>query len=261
MDLKALVDYVRQSCMIDDPNVVEDSNYLLLKDEDIEVIIRIAYSRLKPYKHLLNEEEDSIYPVILQAKREIFTRLALKCANEFDLKGTSGTLFKDQKFKHYMSLVDNISVEWDNYIKEQEANADVSNTDSFNSLAQGDIFLTGKYFTKRNKDFANKPVISLKVDNVYDTYVELSWKLKRINRFSMYNIYINNTNNIIDNYTMEIKGQNVFSTNDIHRDKFRLKDLTPNTLYHIAIIVQEQNGLYGYDELTFVTKEVENNEE
>lgn len=261
MDLKALIDYIRESCMIDDPSVVEDSNFLILEDKDIEVIIRIAYSRLSPFKHLLNEGEDSIYPITLQAKREIFTRLALKCANEFDLKGTSGTLFKDQKFQHYMSLVDRINTEWDTFIREQEANTDVSNTDSFSSLAQGDIFLSGKYFSQRNKDFANKPVISLNVDNIYDTYVEVSWKLKRINRFSMYNILISNTNNIIDNYTMEIKGQNVFKTTDIHRDKFRIKDLTPNTLYHIAIIVQEQNGLYGYDELTFVTKEVENNEE
>ena len=47
----------------------------------------------------------------------------------------------------------------------------------------------------------------------------------------------------------------MFTTNDIHRNKLRLNDLKPNTLYHLAVIVQEQNGLKGYDEVNFVTKE------
>ena len=102
--------------------------------------------------------------------------------------------------------------------------------------------------------YANKPLIGLVVDNVYDTYVEMTWQLKRINRFSKYLVYLSEKP-IIDPYTNEIRGNLMFTTNDIHRNKLRLNDLKPNTLYHLAVIVQEQNGLKGYDEVNFVTKE------
>lgn len=263
MDLNNLISYIRQSCMIDDPSLVEDSNYLVLKDEDIEIIINIADSRLSAYKSLLNEGKDLLYPLVLQAKREIYSRLAVKYANDIDLKGEAGTLYKEQKFKHYISLINQLDREWSSYIKELEANRDVSNTNLFSNLAQGEVFLSGNYFSRRNREYATKPVVSLKVDNVYGTYAEISWQLKRVNRFSMYNIYINNNTNIIDIYnnnTNEVNGKKIFSTMDIHTNKFRVMGLTPNTIYHLAIVVQEQNGLWGYDEITFVTKGEEINE-
>lgn len=263
MDLNSLISYIRQSCMIDDPSLVEDSNYLVLEDKDIEIIINIADSRLSAYKSLLNEGNDLVYPLVLQAKKEIYSRLAVKYANDIDLKGEVGTLYKEQKFKHYTSLINQLEREWSSYIKELEANKDVSNTSLFSNLAQGEIFLSGKYFSPRNIQYATKPSVLLNVDNIYNTYAEISWKLKRINRFSMYNIYINNNTNIIDIYnnTNKVNGKKIFSTTNIHTDKFRVMNLTPNTIYHLAIVVQEQNGLWSYDEITFVTKGEEVNEE
>jgi hypothetical protein len=249
MELQTIIDLIRQSCFIDDPKITEDSQYLALEDKDIEIIVRLAQSRVSSYK-----TEDPLYPIVLHSKREIYSRLAVKYANDIDLKGNAGTLYKEQKFNHYKSLVEQLETEWDNFLKQEEANTDVSNTDLYSGLAQGEVFLKNNYFSLRNVEYANKPLIGLVVDNVYDTYVEMTWQLKRINRFSKYLVYLSEKP-IIDPYTNEIRGNLMFTTNDIHRNKLRLNDLKPNTLYHLAVIVQEQNGLKGYDEVNFVTKE------
>lgn len=259
MNMQYLIDYIRQSCLVDSPSLVTDSEYLILEDKDIEVIIQIAMSRLKSYKPLTDDEDELLYPIVLQAKKEIYYRLAFKNAPNFDLSGQAGKLEKSQKFDHYMRLAQSMEEEWYNFIKEQEAQVDVSNTSHFSNLANGEIFIDSRYHSKRNLNFANKPKVTLNVDNVYDNYVEVTWKLKRINRFSNYSIYISN-NNIIDNYTNEVNGTKVMSTTDIHKTKLRVKDLNPNTLYHIAVEVTEENGLKGYDEVTFVTKGDEDNE-
>lgn len=246
--MKQIIDLIRQGCFIDDPSVVEDSQYLALEDKDLELIVKLSQSRIKVYNL-----EDPLYATVLHCKKEIFSRLAVKYANDIDLKGESGTLYKDQKFKHYKELVDQLESEWDSYLKQQEANVDVSNTSHYSSLAQGEVFMKNNYFSARNTQYATKPLVILSTDNIYESYVEISWKLKRINRFAKYKLYFSERP-IIDPYTDEIRGNLVFSTNDIHRDKFRLKDLKPSTLYHLAIVVEEQNGLVGYDEINFVTE-------
>lgn len=248
-DLQTIIDLIRQSCFIDDPTINEDSQYLALEDKDIEIIVKLAQSRVSSYK-----TNDPLYPIVLHSKREIYSRLAVKYANDIDLKGSAGTLYKEQKFKHYKELVDQLNEEWDDFLKQEEANTDVSNTSAYSSLSEGQVFLKNNYFSPRSIEYANKPLIAVRVDNVYDTYVELTWQLKRINRFSRYLVYISETP-IVDEYSQQINGTPKFTTNDIHRTKLRLRDLKPNTLYHLAVIVQEQNGLKGYDEINFVTKE------
>lgn len=260
MNMQYLIDYIRQSCLVDSPSLVTDSDYLILEDKDIQVIIEIAISRLKSYKPPTDEGDELLYPIVLQAKKEIYYRLAFKNAPTFNISGQQGQLVKSQKFDHFITLAKSMEEEWANFIREQEAQVDVSNTSNFSDLAHGQIFLDSRYHSQRNLNYANKPKITLNVDHVYDNYVEISWRLKRINRFSNYNIYISN-NNIIDNYTNEVNGTNVLSTTDIHKTKLRVKDLNPNTLYHIAVVVTEENGLQGYDELTFVTEDIEDVEE
>lgn len=253
--LESLIQYVKDSCMVTDPNILKDDDFIALTDKQIEDIISVASSRIDadPY------EEANLYKVTLLAKKEIYHRLAISNAPLYDIEGDgSGSLKRSNRFKHYYELIKIVENEYTNLLEELETNTDTSNTSGYgNGYSKGEVFLSSRYNSTRNYNHATKPVIILNTDLVEVDYVDISWRLKSINRFLAYKLYISNKP-IIDIYedTISSEAQQVLFTYDIHKDKCRIRKLTPNTLYHLAIIVEEQNGLIGVDEIQFVTKEV-----
>lgn len=257
MNIENLVQYLKESCFIDSPEITQDSEFLALDDKQLEGIIYVASYKAKV--DLNDLENSNLYLLMLIAKKELFYRLATKSAPLFNLSGDGGSLSRSDRFNHYSELIKLVEEEYRTYLEELELNRDTSNNTSYgNEFTNGEVFLASRYHSLRNYTHSTKPVIKLKIDNLYTDKVEISWKLKKVNRFNKYILYINNTNNIIDIYNNNeiMEGsERIFSSMDIHKDKFRVSNLEPGKIYHLAIIVQEQNGLIGFDELQFVTKE------
>lgn len=257
MTIEKLIKYIKDSCMVADPDITNDTEFIALTDEQIMDIISIA--SIKAKVNLSDLENADTYRLSLIAKKELFYRLATLSAPLYNLEGDGNSLSRSDRFDHYYKLIGIVEEEYTHYMDELERNVDVSNSDNYgNKYSNGEVLLDSRYFSNRNYKHSKAPKITLKVDNIYSDYIEVSWDLKAINRFSRYELLFNETKNIIDEYEDKISdGTKVlFSTIDIHKTKFRIKDLKPSTTYHLAIKVTEQNGLYGYDELQFVTTEV-----
>lgn len=257
MDYISLVRYLRESCLVDEPVTGEDSEFIALTDEQLEGILFVASHKAKIDLNSLDEGD--IYLLMLVAKKEVYYRLAVKSAPLYNIEGSSGKLERSSRFTHYNELIQRVEEEYRAYIEELETNRDVSNNSSYNSAyTEGQVFLNSRYFTSRNYKHATTPKVKLKVDNIYKDKLEVSWKLKQVNRFAKFELYISEIEPIIDEYnnkSISPKAIKVAIVNDIHINKYRILNLAPSTTYHIAIVVREENGLIGYDELQSVTLE------
>ena len=259
MNILELIQFLRDSCQVDNPDITTtDSEYLAFTDSQLESIIKLC--SYKARVDINNLDEGNLYLLILLSKKELYHRLAVKEAPLYNLEGETGKLARSDRFEHYYKLIALVEEEYENYKSELELNRDISNTDSYNGEhTQGEVFISSRYGSLRNYNHMTSPKVKLNLDRmVSPEVVELSWKLKSINRFLEYKLYICEEENVIDPYEnnkISDKAVQVLHSYDIHRTKFRLKDLKEGTLYHVAILVYEQNKIMGYDEIQLVTKE------
>lgn len=253
MDYKSLIDYLKQSCFIDDPNMVADSMFLALTDEELTSMLEVAYSKVKTSLSHLTESGEMLYALVLLAKQDVYARLSLKYAIQYDIGGEDGSVDKSQRFEHFSRLLELAKEEWNEYVQEQQAQVDVSNSSSYSNLANGEIFIDRHYFSSRNVMYHNKPVIVGNTDKFTTNTIDVSWKIKKINHFKETTIYLSESP-VYDKYENTVTGKVVFNTNDLHRDCYRIKDLKPNTTYYVAFVVTELNGLQGVYELIVTTE-------
>lgn len=255
MDLLA---FLRESCLIDDPDLVVDTNYLALTDEQLQAILLFANSRVNKGKYTIDSiPESSIYPIMLLSKKELYHRLASKYAPDYTIEGESGTLNISDRYSHFMGLAKQMEEEYKNYLEDTESSRDISNTNSYSDLANGDVFISSRYHSSRSYRYSVQPKIGVNVDRVLTDKVELSWNIKAINRFDCYKIYFSKDEPIIDVYNsnqISPKAKLIKHELNIHNNKTRISGLEPNTSYYVCIVVLEQNGLIGFDEVQFMTK-------
>lgn len=254
MDYQALIRYLRESCLIDDPELGTDTQFLEMTDEDLQDMLMIADSKVSTsLPHL--KGENKAYALVLYSKQDVYSRLSLKYAIQFNIEGEAGKLEKSNRFTHFSTLLKMAKDEWNDYFREQKAQQDVSNTSNYSDLAQGQIFINNRYFSNRNITYHNNPVVVANAETIKTTSVDLSWQVKRINHFKEYKLYISESP-IYDKFENVIVGKLIDTIRDFHRNAYRIKDLKPETTYYLAVVIEELNGLKGIHELV-VTTEVE----
>lgn len=252
MNFQEVIKYLRKSCLIDDPEINKDPMYLALTNEDIESMLQVGYDKVtNVLPHL--KDEDKEYAIILFSKQDVYTRLCLKYALQNDIRSEVGSLVKSQRFKHFSKLLEYTKEEWSEYLKIQQAQRDVSNTNNYSDLAEGQVFIGKNYFSNRSRTYAKNPQVKANIDHFTSSIVEISWKILSVNQFKEIAIYLS-TNSIYDKYTNEIEGTKVATLRDIHREGYRIKDLKASTTYHIAIVVEELNGMKGIHEVIVTTE-------
>ena len=253
-----LIEFLRDSCLVDDPELVVETNYLALTNEQLQEILLLANSRVSRGKYTLDRiPEENIYPIMLLSKKEIYHRLASKYAPDYTIQGNAGTLNISDRYTHFMGLAKQMEEEYQNYLEDMELNRDISNTTSYSDLANGEVFISSRYLSARNYRYSATPKVGVNVDNIYDTKIEVSWKIKSVNRFSSYKIYFSEHEPIIDVYDnnkISPKARLIKHELNIHNNRTRITGLNPNTTYNLAIIIFEQNGLMGFDEVVVTTK-------
>jgi hypothetical protein len=229
-----------------DDSVWQDSIFVGITDDQLEDLIEFVAA-----KDITNITAEESYYFFLKAKSEIYWKLATSTAPLYAIEVDGTKVDKNQRFEHYLQLITQVDLE----IKRYQESGLVT------PISVGEVYLNSRHHSSRNYALTSNPVVTLNIDNVYDTKVEISWTAEEVTKFYNYIIYISN-NNIIDNYMNRGLGNYDIANKDatlvrkifdIKQTTFRIEDLTPNTNYHIAVVCFNANSVFGYKELEFTT--------
>ena len=244
---------MRLSLNIQDPDGIgQDSAYLSMTDEDIELYLTVSLTRDFPdvpsLEYLPNE---SIYPLTLLARKDLFYTLAVKDAPLYDIGADNNNYLKrSQRFDHYMKLIVQADKEYQDYLENGGAGG--------NTVSTFNVLLTGRYNTRYNYENGVTPAPVLYIKEVGSDSAEIEWKVS-VSRFFRYKVYVSESE-IVDLYAIgdHIKDSAtlVEAIRDVHQNRCRLENLSPGKEYHVAIEVIDMSGLKGYAESTFTTLEV-----
>lgn len=239
---------------------VIDSAYLNMSDEDLTLFIKLAVSRAYPKVISLSDlPEGAEYPIVLLAKIELYTKLAVMSADDVDMGADNNNYLKqDQRFQHYMKLVQSAKEQYDTWL-DNEGQGEVS---SF------DVTLDNRHYSHRNYEKQSAPKVSIAIDEVTNDSVDFHWRVTNISHFGRFKVYISETP-IVDmfldgaTYNSKLTGNEklIFSTGDIKNTYKRITNLSANTQYYIAVISIERNQVWGFAETSFTTPPIFEDEE
>lgn len=254
MTIAQLVEYLRTSMFIDNPDVVEDSEYLRLTDDQIISYLNVAALGFDAkYPSLDYQPQQNIFPIVLLAKIALYHSLAVKEAPLYDLGADNNNYLKqDQRFRHYLALIEAAQDEYDNYLENGgEGGAGV------NVLHSADMLLDNRYRTFRNYAKGTVPFIVIYTQEITDTTAEIIWSVT-LNQFAGYFVYLSE-NPVLDEYSVGKKISKdatlVCSIRDPHQIRCRIENLAADTEYYIAVEARELSGIRGYAEVKIQTAE------
>lgn len=238
---------------------VIDPAFLTMSDDDLLLFIKLALSRVDPSADVTDLPEGSEYPVLLLAKIELYTKLAVMKADKVDMGVDNNNYIKqDQRFQHYMKLVSATKEQYDTWL-ENEGQGEVNTYD---------VLLDSRHYSNRNYEKQVKPKVKLYVDSVTADSVEFHWKVSNTSHFARFAVYVSESP-IIDvfsdgsSYKSSIRdsAKQVLSTQDIRNVSKRVSNLMPDTDYYVAVISVERNQVWGCVETSFTTLPVIEDEE
>lgn len=231
---------------------VIDPAYLAMSDEDLMLFIKLAVSRAYPSVTDLSDlPEGSEYPIMLLAKIELYTKLAITRADKVDMGVDNNNYLKmSQRFAHYMSLVQSAKDQYDDWL-ENEGQGEVTTHD---------VLLDSRHYTRRNYEKQVTPKVKVSVDSVTADSVEFHWKVSNTSHFARYEVYVS-TSPIVDMFKdgssykdkVSDSAKQVLSTGDIRNASKRVSNLTSDTPYYVAVLSIERNQVWGYNEVSFTT--------
>ena len=250
-----LIAYLRLSVKLQNEEYVDDV-YLSMSDEDIQLYIKIVATRDFPDISITNIPSANIYPITLLAKKELYHTLAVAKSDDVDLTSAEGASIKQSaKFEHYMKLIAQVTLEYDKWVEDGGASTK-------NTLTSYDVLLSDRYATRRNREKGVIPTVTVSVESITNTSVELSWTVS-VSRFCNYKIYIC-SDTIYDPFavrsstlkdSINSSAKLLFTLNDIHQTTCRIEGLVSNTTYHILIGATDLSSLFGVDEVVITTEE------
>lgn len=237
---------------------IEDEGYLTMTDDDIKLFIKLGVTRAFPdVEDLEDLPNGSEFAVVLLAKIELYTKLAVLNAYDVDLGADNNNYIKqDQRFSHYMKLVDSATKQYEDWLDNESAGN--------NTITTYDVLLSNRHYTHRNYEKQIVPKVKIKIDNIFSDGVEIQWKISGTSHFGSYKVYIS-TERIINQYNEGAKytdkisenAECVKSTHNIRDSYLTLKDLEADTIYYIAVVSVERNQVFGFAETSFTTLEAE----
>ena len=256
LTVKELIGLLRSSVNIQSEETeVIDPAYLTMTDDDIELFIKLGVSRAYPkVTDLADLPNGSEYPIVLLAKIELYTKLAVIKADKVDMGADNNNYLKQsQRFDHYMKLISDAKEQYESWL-DNEGQGEVSSYD---------VLLSNRHYTSRNYEKQMTPKVSLKIDQVASDSVDFHWGVTNTSHFGRFKVYISKRP-IVDMYKEGVTYANkidseaklLVSTTNIRNTYHRVSNLESATEYYIAVISIERNQVFGYSELSFTTPEV-----
>ncbi len=244
------------------PILVTDNAYLVMTDDDIKLFIKLGVTRAFPDVEDLSELPDgSEFAIVLLAKIELYTKLAVTFADKVDMGADNNNYLKQsQKFEHYMKLIDGAKSQYDDWLENESEGA--------NSVKTYDVLLSKRHYSLRNYEKQQAPKVRIRVDELTSDYVCFHWTVSNCSHFSRFKVYFSETP-IIDMYRdgaryadkISDKALCIKSTGDFRDTTHKVTSLDPNTVYYIAVVSIERNQVFGYTQISFTTLEEVSEEE
>ena len=236
---------------------IEDDGYLTMTDDDIKLFIKLGVTRAFPDVEDLDDLPDgSEFAIVLLAKIELYTKLAILNANDVDLGADNNNYIKqDQRFSHYMKLVEGATKQYNDWIENEDGG-------SKGVVSTYDVLLSNRHYTHRNYEKQVTPRVKIKVDEVFSDGAEVHWKMSGTSHFGRFKVYVS-TEKIVNQYNEGAKytdkisesAECVKSTGNIRDTYITLKDLEADTTYYVAVVSIERNQVFGVAETSFTTLE------
>lgn len=247
MTVQEIIKFLRQSILVQDPDVVTvDEDFLSMTEEDFVLALKISLSKIDPQDDIFSLSRENLYPLILITKKELYHRLAVKSATDYTIQSSAGAVLnKSDVFEHYYKLIEEVEKDYKNYLA------------TGIPVHVGEVLLSNRYFSQRNYNLAKAPTLRVTLDTIYEDTVEFSWELTHIDKFAFYEIYVSE-NPIVDKYShtnpIRANAKKVIQIKNIHQNCYRIDNLKEDTTYYILVVVEERNGLKGYQEMKFTTE-------
>lgn len=255
MTVEKMIHTLRVAVNVQDPeSSTKDPKYLAMSDSDIQGFLELCMLRNYPDVPSLSYiPEDAIFGLILLAKKELFYALAVIEAPLYDMNAdNNNSLSRSQRFDHYMKLIEQADKEYTDWLENGGIDGGMGTVTTHN------VVVANRYFTRYNYENAPTPKVTLYTGDISSDAVEIWWSVKNIGRFKHYKVYAS-TEPIVDLYNSDrvisTDAREVFSTDDIHKNRCRVSGLSPDTIYHIAVEAASLTGVKGYYELTLQTSE------
>lgn len=261
LTVEELVKLLRSSVNVQSEETeVIDPAYLTMTDDDIALFVKLGVSRAYPKVTDITElPSGSEYPIILLAKIELYSKLAVLKADKVDMGADNNNYLKQsQRFDHYMKLIASAKEQYESWL-ENEGQGEVSSYD---------VLLSNRHYTQRNFEKQVTPVVSLKIDQVTSDSVDFHWGVSNTSHFGRFKVYISNKP-IVDMFKegatydkkIDVDAKLLVSTQNIRNTYHRVNNLVSGTTYYVAVISIERNQVFGYSEMSFTTLEVLPDEE
>lgn len=258
LTVEDLIKLLRSSVNIQSEETeVIDPAYLTMTDDDIELFIKLGMTRAYPdATDLADLPNGSDYPIVLLAKIELYTKLAVTQANNVDMGADNNNYLKQsQRFAHYMKLIDGAKSQYENWLENEGVNGG-------SGVCSYDVLLSSRHYTQRNFEKQVTPKVLLKISEVTNDSVKLHWLVSNTSHFGRFKVYIS-TEPIVNMYkegaTYDKKISEVakllVSTSNIRNTFHEVGNLQPATTYFVAVISIERNQVFGYNEMSFTTLE------
>lgn len=252
LTIDELVRMLRQSVNVqqEDSEVI-DPAYLAMSDDDLLLYLKLGVSRAYPNCTLDSLPNGSEYPIMLLSKVELYTALAVKKADKVDMGADNNNYLKQsQRFDHYMKLAQSAKEQYESWL-DNEGQGEVT---SF------DVLLDKRHYSHRNFEKQARPKVRVFIDSATSDSVEYHWTVTNTSHFARFKVYLS-VHPIVDthksgfSYSSKIDAYSkcVLSTGNIRNTEHRITKLEPNMPYYIAVISLERNQVWGYDEVTFCT--------
>ena len=241
--------------------VTSDKAYLEMTDEDIIMYLKLCASRDYDVDSLEDLPSGAEYPLVLLAQIELLKKLAVSSADWMDIGADNNNYLKrGQRFNHYMTLAEEVQDQYNKYV-------DTGGTTG--GVQTYTVRANNRHMTERDYGLTPTPKVSLKIRDITNDSVDISWSVANTSHFGRYKVFISKSQ-IIDMYMGDsssldskiVEGATLIkSTSDIRNATHRITGLEAETEYHIAVVSVERNSVWGYVEKTFKTLEAFEDEE
>jgi hypothetical protein len=222
-----------------------------MTDEDIYLYLEVVKTRdFAKYPTLDFLPTECVYPLILLAKKELYSALAISSAPLYNLVADNNNqIMRGQRFDHYYKLIAIVNEEYNQFIKDGGAG-------THNTLTSYNVLLSNRYHSKRNYELGVVPALFLYIEGITGTTVDIQWE-PSVSMFLNYRVYVSKTP-ILDLFadTVISKEAKLIKTIfDAKKTLYRIEGLEPETEYHVLVSVQDKTSLTGYKEVTVMTSE------
>lgn len=233
---KDLVDYLRESLRLQSP---ESENDVMFKfeDEELERILKNKTKQVDFSYELITIPPEEVDLLILLGKKEIYWRLASDASSEYPLSVEGIKLNKDQRFQHFLSLIQECEKEYQRIASEKIRGKIIS----ANSI------IRRRDNTLRNRNLRVTEPLDIFIDGTYEDKAEISWSIPLDkSMFKEYEVYYSK-DILLDEYIEFEKPKDIkpIKISNVNRNKIRISELEPETLYFILLVYTDILGNYS----------------